>query len=1416
MQKPLQLSSENVLLNRLKGVSLSTTEFWCVHDGAGDTPADATTAHTSRPLAQPHDEHELYVKGRVAAWTKGVHDASQYKRRPPVICFTCNSPIRFAFFCPASFYMCPNPDRREQADEPLFDFNRPAKRAGDAVGVCLIDADSLRVYSSRGEDFRTSFPFAVSNAWQFADGLLLEKNASTSTLDVSHTMDMPRLYSLSHPLNDIFPVLVKALNGHVSFVTDASVKIAFVVAESNLVMIHDGKLGKHILCRLRKATHDEKQKVGVPEENDIFSSEFNLSTVDLGASSSVRFDGSGLSLRHKNRSGLDTSSLHGSKLKLFNNTSTHAHSLRARMSTSFDRSHLQSPYDRLQTSVDAHTTVHETEARIGYARPSRPIVPELCLESVWIESVGSRDFPDLAACGFQHCDFIGQQYICYLLKRAGALMLYRLEKSNAAGIPIMSQSSSIPARDAVCLKALHMIAIIAPCGMLNLYSGPLFVGKVDVGVSPIRQPTVSYPIPSTAYAMPPPSQFGPGPRRSSLLPSVRSAETSFDDELHLLSPVYPTQHQLNARAASSGCCSLRDVCGNRLTLQYSDELMFRLTLPPVSESPLVGKCLVALRHVLRKEIAITVIAKWYALRNTRGSEDISNENEWTAFYTFVLHSMGRTFGSARAFAAVASKSTSDEPKRRRTVTNEAAGTDDDFDYLLSYIGKVNGDAGEPKAAPADTRPRKRVDMRSILAPYMPIIFYAFHLLYEEMKLDESQKTLRSMLAELLFQLAMDLQLDQYCLHYFLDCPELVKMYRDSPIADIDHTVLVDKHVLSLPIPSVYQAIGSLYDSDHRKFQPYPLIAHVNPMSQRVMDLVALTLANGQIDGTYYVSTLAKAAKKRPQPELRAPLTADQIRVKALNHILDMHIERRELIRLPPTIHYIIAEVLEDCRINTPAGIPPRAYELIIRPDLYGNTVSGAVKETALQRPAAFKNENSLTARLQALPDAATNYDGMAHIHTKLLRLRFPKDLRIDEVRRILASSTPVTIDITQKVGVSDHEFIEERERFLLSTCARTMALPLGRGMLTMQTCKPSATDSFGIPKLCLTGREREKGSVIEMTTIELPASMNNWPLFHNGVAAGLQLGRDNKYIDSAWIVYNKLKSQQSGATIEHAGFLLGLGLNGHLKILTSMSLYDYLVKSDEMTNLAILIGISAANRGTMDLATTKALSIHIEALLPPTALELDVSQNVQVAAVMGIGLLYQGSAKRHIAEVLAQEIGRPPGPEMENCVERESYALTAGLALGLVTLGRGENSPGLADLKLPDMLHRYMVGGRKEALSGAQREKYRFQSFQVREGDTINTDVTAPGATLALGLMFHRTGNASVAAWMDPPDTHAVLDTVRPDLLLLRVLSRSLIMWDEIEPTIDWMFKQFPKWIQLDMYRSPVGENVAADPESFS
>lgn len=76
-----------------------------------------------------------------------------------------------------------------------------------------------------------------------------------------------------------------------------------------------------------------------------------------------------------------------------------------------------------------------------------------------------------------------------------------------------------------------------------------------------------------------------------------------------------------------------------------------------------------------------------------------------------------------------------------------------------------------------------------------------------------------------------------------------------------------------------------------------------------------------------------------------------------------------------------------------------------------------------------------------------------------------------------------------------------------------------------------------------------------------------------------------------------------------------------------------------MTSIGLLLGVSAAKLGTMDMAITRLLSIHIPALLPPTSTELDVPHNVQVAAVVGIGLVYQGTAHRHTAEVLLAEIG---------------------------------------------------------------------------------------------------------------------------------------------------------------------------------
>lgn len=63
--------------------------------------------------------------------------------------------------------------------------------------------------------------------------------------------------------------------------------------------------------------------------------------------------------------------------------------------------------------------------------------------------------------------------------------------------------------------------------------------------------------------------------------------------------------------------------------------------------------------------------------------------------------------------------------------------------------------------------------------------------------------------------------------------------------------------------------------------------------------------------------------------------------------------------------------------------------------------------------------------------------------------------------------------------------------------------------------------------------------------------------------------------------------------------------------------------------------------------TVKVISVHIEAMLPPTGIELDLDVIVEPAALMSLGYLYQGTAHRHISQVLLQEIGSLNFPRTE-------------------------------------------------------------------------------------------------------------------------------------------------------------------------
>lgn len=103
--------------------------------------------------------------------------------------------------------------------------------------------------------------------------------------------------------------------------------------------------------------------------------------------------------------------------------------------------------------------------------------------------------------------------------------------------------------------------------------------------------------------------------------------------------------------------------------------------------------------------------------------------------------------------------------------------------------------------------------------------------------------------------------------------------------------------------------------------------------------------------------------------------------------------------------------------------------------------------------------------------------------------------------------------------------------------------------------------------------------------------------------------------------------------------------------------------------------------------------------MPPVEIELETPYNIQIAALMSLGLVYVRTANKHLSYVLLREIGRLPGNEVDkdlHSLDREAYSLTAGLSLGLILLEQGKHSLTIMDSTFTDELYHYMVGGHKE------------------------------------------------------------------------------------------------------------------------
>lgn len=358
---------------------------------------------------------------------------------------------------------------------------------------------------------------------------------------------------------------------------------------------------------------------------------------------------------------------------------------------------------------------------------------------------------------------------------------------------------------------------------------------------------------------------------------------------------------------------------------------------------------------------------------------------------------------------------------------------------------------------------------------------------------------------------------------------------------------------------------------------------------------------------------------------------------------------------------------------------------------------------------------------------------------------------------------------------SEHDQTKEHQNQVVRIAERTLALPFGRAMFTFGSVPTVTREAYAIPKIEYAVRIQPNNIMITPEAGRIPAESLHWGEFHNGVAAGLRISPSSAGVESSWIAFNK----PTDLTPEHAGFLFGLGLTGHLKEMLTWHTFGYLTPKHDLTSIGVLLGLSAANIGSSNQHVTKLLAVHTPALLPTPTVDLNVSLMTQAAGLAGVGLLYLGTKNRRMAEVCLNQISRKDlvQPDLSN-EHREAYTYSAALAFGMIMLGKGTSTP--ADMSLVSRLNVLIRG----SIHTTEKFRHTRPPFDV--------NLTSPAATIGLGLMYLRTERQDIADLLAIPDTVLELNRIQPSFILVRTIARSLILWNSIEPTREWLSSQMP------------------------
>ncbi|KAJ4387396.1 Anaphase-promoting complex subunit 1 [Gnomoniopsis smithogilvyi] len=486
--------------------------------------------------------------------------------------------------------------------------------------------------------------------------------------------------------------------------------------------------------------------------------------------------------------------------------------------------------------------------------------------------------------------------------------------------------------------------------------------------------------------------------------------------------------------------------------------------------------------------------------------------------------------------------------------------------------------------------------------------------------------------------------------------------------------------------------------------------------------------------------------------------------------------------LPEAVLTPLKDAVSMCQTRPPTTWSKELLALVHRSDIATvlkrhKPLQMVNRNTAPPSHVATRDFKSICASVEKSANY-TNSPNESADRQGIIHALFKEDRRLLEADSMLSTKHHRVVQCNTQSQWTESELLEKQKEKVTIVATGTLAIPAGRGLMQFGLRFPLPTEKFDITGFNLTCLVKPTNLLVNADKSLFSEEKVNWAFFHQGAAAGLQVSPQAKGIDNNWITFNKPSGEPSN---RHAGFLLALGLNGHLKSMVKSVAFKYLTTKHTMTSIGLLLGLAASFMGTMDNLITRVLTVHVTRLLPPGAAELNLSHLTQTAGLMGIGLVFCRSQHRRMSEIMLSEIEHDQDEDDEDPLRNEGYRLAAGFALGLINLGKGTDLRGLHDMRLTEKLLTFASTTKKVEL--------------------VNVlDRAAPGAVLAIALMFMKSEDHIVARKIDVPDSVLQFTYVRPDVLLLRTLAKNLIMWSRVEPTVDWIRSNLPneyRWRHL-------------------